>query len=171
MALMLQWQKDTKLLKRTNVCYIFFFPVVCIHFYSRKVETTAEYILCSKAPWRHFYKPIPLLFIALRSKWKDEIPQWMRNKRQKHNLIYPQQAGKSPLVLELTSFWIKGSDCLVRWFGVRRSLRSHSASGWSKDKTIWGMLYTSSRLCSGRIGSVVWGNRWVFGNYIKKRNI
>lgn len=74
------------------------------------------------------------------------------------------------LVLELISFWIICSDCLVRWFWVRKSSRSHSASGWRKGKTIWGMLYTSSRLYFGRIGSAVWGNRWVFGND-KKRNI
>lgn len=129
MTLTLQWQKDTKLVKRTNVCCIFFFPVVCIHFYSRNIETTAEYTLCSKAPCRHFYKPIPLLFTALRNEWKDEIPQWMRSRRQKHNLIFSQQTGKS-LMLELISFWIKGSDCLVKWFGLRKSLRSHSASGW-----------------------------------------
>lgn len=74
------------------------------------------------------------------------------------------------VVLELISFWITCSDCLVRWFWFRKSWRSHSASGWRNEKTIWGMLYTSSRLCFGRIGSAVWGNRWVFGND-KIRNI
>lgn len=63
-------QKVTKLCKKINVCYILFpHPFIfCIHFYCRKVETSAECMLWSKAAWRHFYKPIPLLFIALRRK-------------------------------------------------------------------------------------------------------
>lgn len=150
------------------VVHILLSVLFAFHFYPSKVETNAEYVLWSKAPWRHSCKPIPSLFIALRSEWKDEIPQRMQNNRQKHNLIFSQQARKNlllySLVLKLISFGIIPSDCSVRWFSVRKSLRSHFASGWRKEKTIWGVLYSSSRLCFGRTGSVVWGSRWVFGD-------
>lgn len=99
MTLILQIQKVTELWKKTkvfNMLSIFFFPLLfALIFHGRKIKTRAEYMRESKAPWRHSYKPIPSLFIALRSKRKDEIPPWKQNKRQKHNIICSQQAGKS----------------------------------------------------------------------------
>lgn len=97
MTLTLQIQNVTELCKKTIVFNVLsIFPLLfAFIFYGRKIKTSAEYMRESKAPWRHSYKPIPSLFIALRSKRKDEIPPWKQNKRQKHYLICSQQAGKS----------------------------------------------------------------------------